>query len=309
MKKTETKRKISVRRRRENTFFGLMMILPIVHFLIWYVVLNANSILLAFKRFNFSSNRYEFAGLSNFGNVIKSFTTDASMIRMLINSLIVYGVGLSVTLLLTVFFSFYLYKKFPLHGFFKFILYLPSMLSSIVVVLVFSYFVERFIPGVYERIAGETMQGFLSNPNSRFATIVFYGVWIGFGGNMLYFLGSMNAIPPELVDAGQIDGVSLFQEFRYITLPLIYPTLTTVIVTGIVGIFTNQNSLVPFYGTSAPVELQTIGYWLFADTLKAQEVQYPYLAAAGLLITLIVAPLTFLVRHLMEKYGPKDAEM
>ena len=126
---------------------------------------------------------------------------------------------------------------------------------------------------------------------------------------MLYYLGSMNAIPPELVEAARIDGVSLGGEFFHITLPMIYPTITTVITTGVVGIFTNQLSLVTFYGTNAASELQTIGYWLFSDTLKAQETQYPYLSAAGLIITLLVAPLTFLIKYLMERLGPKDVEV
>ncbi len=300
----KSKPAISQQKHKENVFFGVMMIIPCLHWILWYAVLNANSLALAFRKYDFEADRYVFAGLSNFKDVIKTFVSDPSMWRIGINSLIVYAVGLSVTLLLTIFFSFYLYKKFPLHGFFKFVLYFPSMISSIVVVLIFTYFVERFIPGLAQNIWGVEMQGFLSNPDTRFGTIVFYGIWIGFGGSMLYFLGSMNAIDPQMVEAAQIDGVSLFQEFRYITLPMIYPTLTTTIVTGIVGIFTNQNNLIPFYGTNAPSNLQTIGYWLFADTLKAEETRYPFLSAAGLLITLIVAPITFLVRHLMEKYGP-----
>lgn len=306
--KMRAKKRIPQWKKQEYLFFGLMMIVPVIWFLVWYVGVNANSISLAFREFDFDNNRYVFAGLKNFKNVITAFATQEDMITILKNSLIVYIIGLVFTLPLTLLFSFYLYKKFLGHGAFKFILYLPSILSSIVVVMIFKYFVERFVPGLVQSITGNEMQGLLSNPESRFSMIVFYNIWIGFGGSMLYYLGSMNAIPPELVEAAKLDGVSLSGEFFHITLPMIYPTITTVITTGVVALFTNQLGLVTFYGTNAASELQTIGYWLFADTLKAQETQYPYLAAAGLIITLLVAPLTFLIKYLMERFGPKDAE-
>lgn len=307
--KRPVKKRIPQWKKKEYIFFGIMMVIPVIHFLIWYIGVNANSISLAFRKFDFSENQYVFAGFENFINVIGDFVSSPQMAVIFKNSLLVYVIGLVITLPLTLLFSFYLYKKFFGHGVFKFILYLPSILSSIVVVTIFTYFVERFIPGLVQSITGKEMQGMLSNSESRFLMIVFYNIWIGFGGSMLYYLGSMNAIPPELVEAAKIDGVSLGGEFFHITLPMIYPTITTVITTGVVGIFTNQLSLVTFYGTKAASELQTIGYWLFSDTLKAQEVQYPYLSAAGLIITLLVAPLTFLIKYLMERLGPKDVEV
>lgn len=309
MKLSENRKKLPRWKKREYWFFGIMMAIPVLHFLIWYVLLNANSFALAFKKFDFEANHYVFAGLENFKNVINDFLSDPQMAVIFRNSIVVYVIRLVISLPLTLLFAFYLYKKFPGHGVFKFVLYLPSMLSSIVVVTIFTYFVERYIPELVQRITGQEMQGLLSNPNSRFSMIVFYNLWIGFGGSMLYYLGSMNGIPPELVEAAKIDGVNLFGEFIHITLPMIWPTLTTVITTGVVSIFTNQLSLVTFYGTGAETRLQTIGYWLFADTLKAEETQYPYLSAAGLIITLIVAPLTFLIKYLMEKFGPKDVEV
>lgn len=305
----KTKRKLPAWKKREYWFFGVMMVIPVLHFLIWYVVLNANSFALAFRKFDFNTNEYVFAGWENFKAVITDFLSDPQMAVIFRNSMVVYIIGLVITLPLTLLFAFYLYKKFPGHGVFKFVLYLPSMLSSIVVVTIFTYFVERYIPGLVQQITGKEMQGMLSNPDSRFSMIVFYNLWIGFGGSMLYYLGSMNGIPPELVEAAKIDGVNLFGEFIHITLPMIWPTLTTVITTGVVSIFTNQLSLVTFYGTGASSELQTIGYWLFADTLRAEETRYPYLSAAGLIITLIAAPLTFLVKYLMERFGPKDVEV
>ena len=100
------------------------------------------------------------------------------------------------------------------------------------------------------------------------------------------------------------------QEFWHISLPSIFPTLTTFVVIGVAGLFTNQLNLLGFFNTSANVETQSIGYYLAAEILNASKVQggvarYPLLSAFGLLSTAIAVPLTFLVKFLMERFGPR----
>ena len=75
---------------------------------------------------------------------------------------------------------------------------------------------------------------------------------------------------------------------------------------------TNQAYLFTFYGFNANREYQTIGYYLFnmvqdgRFTSSALEQNYRKASALGLMLTLIVAPVTILVRNLMLKYGPKE---
>ena len=101
-----------------------------------------------------------------------------------------------------------------------------------------------------------------------------------------------------------LDGANLFEELIYIVLPLIYPTFVTFIVVGVGGIFTGQMALYSFFGPEADQSVQTFGYYLFKRTKMAGDSDYPFLSAMGLLMTCIAAPLTFLVKWLLEKFGP-----
>ena len=305
--KSIKKHNVTQKKKKDNLFFALMMLWPLLHFFVFYFVINFNSVLLSFQTYDYGTGGYVISGLNNFQEVIYNIIHYSTLKKAFMNSLIAYSISIFVMIPLTLLFSFYIYKKLFLSNFFKFMLFLPSIISSIVVVIIFKYFVERFIPGIINEISGNTPQGLLADPSTRFSTIVFYNCWIGFEGSILFYIGSMNVISPEMVEASKIDGANMFREFIHITLPSIYPTLTTIIVTGVVGLFTNQLSLFTFYGTGADSSVQTLGYWLFADTMKASSGDsYPYLSAAGLLMTLIVAPLTFLVKFLMEKYGPSE---
>jgi ABC-type sugar transport system permease subunit len=114
----------------------------------------------------------------------------------------------------------------------------------------------------------------------------------------------MSNISESVVESAQLDGVTPIKEFWYITLPYIYPVIATIIVVGIANIFNNQVNLYSFYTSEADSRLYTIGYYVFVKASGANNVNFPPLAALGLFLTAIIAPLTYLVRWLLSKLGP-----
>ena len=98
---------------------------------------------------------------------------------------------------------------------------------------------------------------------------------------------------------------NMFQELWYVILPLIYPTLTTFLITGFAAIFTNGGPILEFYYTQAPDYVSNMGYYFTKMILvDGTEFSYPKYAAGGLILTVIVAPLTILLKLALEKFGP-----
>ena len=63
------------------------------------------------------------------------------------------------------------------------------------------------------------------------------------------------------------------------------------------------------FGVDASNDIQTVGYYLYREAIKADSGlgkygKYPYLSTLGVIFTLVVTPISFLVKHLLEKYGP-----
>ncbi len=300
-KKKNEKVKICTARRQKKIFFWCLVALPLLQFFIFYIVVNINSILLAFKTFETETATYYFSGFQNFTKFISDITNEPTMVMAAKNSLRLYLAALTFGLPLNLIFSFFIYKKTPGHRSFRIILFLPQIISSLVVSLMFRYFVEELL----ESIIGFNL---LQSKDTGFSTIIFYCVWASFGTQILIYTSAMSKIDESLVEAGKLDGMNYFQEFFRITLPLIYPTITIFLVVGVAGLFTSQASLFNFYGAGARADLQTIGYIFFVKVFRNTEAsfaQYPYAAAAGLLFTSIVVPITFLAKYLLEKFGPK----
>lgn len=278
-------------------FYAVMLIFPIAQFLVFYVGVNINSILLAFKEYQFEAGGvYTFAGFENFKKLFLNLSTMSYAPTLLKNSLILYFCGLCVGVPMALFFSYYIYKKSPCSKIFKVILFLPSIISSIVMVIIFRYFAERAVPELARILFGKEIRGLLENTDTIFGTLIFYNLFINFGGNVLLYTGAMAAIDESSVEAARLDGAGYFREFFFITIPQVFPTIATFLVVGIAGIFVNEMNLYAFFGPNAEGAVSTIGYMLFRDTLSGTVSNYPYLSAFGLVLTIISLPLVIGVK-------------
>jgi multiple sugar transport system permease protein len=293
---------------------------PLILFLIFYVYVNFNSIIMAFQDISDTGVR-SFAGFHNFSDFIGALFDSgtgntATLAYSFRNSFIIYGVSLVICMPLYILFSYMLYKKCPGHKAIRAISLLPQIISGFVISLLFSNFIDYDGPFASLCVAlgwnkDATGQGqwipLLTDSRYALWTTIFYSIWLSFATNLIVYPNAMNDISPDIIDSAKVDGVdNMFTDLRTIILPLIWPTLTTFLVTGVASILSNSGPILEFYYLSAPPYVQNMGYYYTVQVLQAggSMVAYPRLAAGGLLMTLLIAPLTILVRYLLEHFGP-----
>lgn len=288
---------------RNSIFYVVMAGIPILQVIIFYIYVNFNSILLAFKTYDEVTMSYKWlpggAFFSNFQGFFHDLTTLPFLKAAFGNTFMMFGLVLLVSYSGGILLSNYIYKKRLLGKFFRVILFTPSMISGIIMVTLFQFFADAAVPV----LTGNATVGLLADTNTAFPSIICYTLWLGLGSGMLVYVGTMGSINDSMVEAAQLDGCTPMQEFFKITLPTIYPTILVFFVAKMGSIFAEQINLFTFYGTDAPYDYYTYGYWLYVRTL-AGEANYPQLAAAGLCFTLVLAPLTLFVRWLLNKFGP-----
>lgn len=305
--KPKNQRGMKAAKRSKLVFYYVLMLFPLVQFGIFYVAVNLNSIVLAFKDYDYYTGNYSFAGFNNFAAVLHDIVTVDYFKAAFKNSFLLFGINL-ITIALSLIFSYYIYKKRLFSGLYKVVLFMPSILSSLALVLIYKYFVETGLPVLADKLFGIEMRGLLSEPDKQLPTILFYNVWAGFGVQIIIFSSTMSDISESIVEAAEIDGVTPLKEFFYITIPRAYSIIIVYVITTVAGIFVNQMNLFNFYGRVAEYRLYTVGYYFYATMVNPETTiaQYPYLSSFGLLLTAVVLPLTFGVKKLMEKLGPKD---
>ena len=304
MKQIKVKNGFSKQRTKENIFYACLIALPMLNFIVFYLGVNFNSILLAFKSYD-AQGVASFAGFENFKAVFDNLKGEAVVAVSLKNSAFIYIFGLIFSLPICLFTSYFIYKKGFAFEFFKVILFLPSIIPSVVMAIIFTYLCDRAIPEILMNYGIRT-SGLISDHDTAFMTILIYNTIIGFGGNMILYTGTMSGISESVVESCHLDGANLLQEFWHITLPMIYPMVIVGLITGVSGLLTADIGLFTYFGTGAPGKLYTMGYYLYKETYTATRIRYPYLSALGLLLTFVAVPLTYTVKYFLEKHDPMN---
>lgn len=299
MEKTSLKSKKKID--KELVFCLLMVAFPVLQFIVFYIIVNFNSFLLAFQRFNgdLAEVKYSFVGWENFKTLWIDLTETTNMRAALKNSLITWFFTSVVGITVAVAFSYYIFKKGWFGSGFKLILFLPSILPIILLVAVFQIFMDTIVPELFDK-----NPLFVLGEGTAFPSAVFFTVWFGFGTQVLLYSGSMAQISPSVLEAAKLDGASPLVELWKIVIPDIVPAISTFLIAGIAMIFTNQANLFGFHsGSALDYEGEyTLGYWMYAMVQKSEQ-NYPYVSAVGLCCTAIALPLTFAVKKALSKLG------
>ena len=302
------KASMKTRRRNEIIFLCCIFALPIIHKLTFYFGTALQSVSLAFKSYDSTTGEYFYSGLINFKNLFRDLGSDVILKTSLKNTVIYYLIDTFVGIPIALFCAYAVVKKVPASGFIKVVLFLPSIISSVVMVMMFKYFCDYPLTEWILKGTGKKELYLFSQPNTAYMMIIIYGMWTGFAGGLVLYLGAMTRVPDGVTDAAKIDGATYLSEFWHVTLPTVYPTLSVFLVTGLVGIFTGGGAVYTFHQDNAPSSTYTMGYYLFTKVFgaKASASDYPYASALGVLITLIAAPLTFLLKYVLEHVGPQE---
>lgn len=304
MKATNKKQKGD---RGELIFYCCLVALPLLQIAIFYFYVNFNSILMAFKSYDRLSDTFYWDFGANFSRFWNELTKTSILIDAFKNSFIVWLFTSVLGTVLSIVFSYYIFKKWAFGKTFKFFLFLPSVLPSILLVIVFKFFVNEAIPGYVLHFSDKIITPLLVGKDTLMPTILFYNVWVCFGSQLLIYTGAMDQIAPEILEAGKVDGVSCVREFVSIVVPIILPTVATFVIANVATLFTNQANLYAFFGDNVGYSNYTIGYYLFELVNKAGngKSMYAYASALGIICTLIAFPLTMLVRRLLN--GKEEA--
>lgn len=288
-------------------FYVLMMAWPILQFCVFYIAVKFNSIMYSFQRYDKLSGAVTWT-LDYVRNALKMMTTSPVLIDAMKMTLLFFVLFTGINTPLGLLFSYYIAKKQFAAGFFRVFLFLPSIICSVIMVLIYGNFVDVALPEIVRVTTGKTIGGLMSTKSTRFFAVIFYNLLVGFGVNVLMYSNAMSAISEEVVEAAHLDGATGIKEFWFVTLPSIYPTLVTFMITSLAGMFLNQYNLYSFFGSGEHFGLQTYGLYFYVQTLLADgsRAEYSQISAIGLWLTFIALPLTYGVKFLLEKFGPSE---
>lgn len=218
----------------EEGVWGILFILPSLVLLLSFVFLPAfYAIYISLLDWDMISPSPTYVGLQNYREVVSS----ARFWRALGNTTSYVAGAVPLGVVVPLLLAWLMTGKRKGRDTFRAIYFLPTITSAVAVALVWSWLYQPQL-GLFNFLLsklGLPRQGWLTDPNLAMASIVIMAVWQGAGSTMVLLLAGLSGIPADYYEAATIDGASRARQMRHITVPLLRPILTFVIITGIIG--------------------------------------------------------------------------
>jgi multiple sugar transport system permease protein len=226
-------RKWSWRPATKEAITGWLFALP---WIIGFVVFTAGpmifSLYTSFTRYNITTDPV-WIGMDNY----QSLFNDPRFYVSLNNTLWLVAVKIPIVVFASVVIALLLNMDLPGAKTFRAIFYLPNVLAGVAAIFLWRWILAP--DGLLNRslaLLGIAGPAWFFDPAWTKPGVVVMGMW-WIGGNILIYLASLKGIPVQLYEAAEIDGATSWAKTRYITLPMLSPTIFFQVVTGIIGAF------------------------------------------------------------------------
>lgn len=177
----------------------------------------------------------KFAGLDNFIEIISS-----GYLPVALRNFVIFGIlTIAIQAFLGLIYAECLRLKMPFLTFFKSIIFLPAVLTPIVIGYVFSNMFEMnfgFINATLKSMGlGILCQNWIGDPKIALYSIIAVNIWQWTGFSMIMYISGVMSIPVEIFEAADIDGANDIIKFKRITFPLLKSTHFTLTILGAIG--------------------------------------------------------------------------
>ena len=260
-----------------------VFILPfILVFIIFFISPMINTVIMSFQEV--LPGQREFVGIKNYSKLLG----DKVFLKAMYNSFKYMVWTLIVLIPIPMIFACIINSKLMVgREFFKSVFFLPALTSVVVAGTVFRLaFGEQgtSLMNQFIGLFGIDPIKWLKIGSTGFITLLVLACWRWTGVNMLYFLSGLKNIPEELYESADIDGATVWQKFRYITIPQLKPTTIYVLTISVyAGLAMFTESYMLWAGNNSPknIGLTIVGY-LYRQGIEKNAMGYA--SAVGIVL-------------------------
>lgn len=306
------KRKYSIGRLYQNfnvqkTIFVLIAVVPgYIGFLLFTLYPEILSIIYSFLDWDGISKK-KFVGLKNYIALFK----DYYVWRALLHNMILMGLTVVFTTIIALAFAYFLtYNHHAENKFHKVIFYLPNVLPSVVVALiwVFVFDGETGSLNALLRIFGINLGSFywLGDKRTALVSLLLPSLWASVGFNMFIFMNAMTSIPKSLYEEADLNGANGFQKLTSITFPLILPVVRVAVLFMILGALKSFDLVMILTngGPSGSTDVIALYIYQIAFGSGTGKFNFGYASTLGMFLFIIIELISYAEKKI---FGSDDA--
>ena len=238
----------------------------------------------------------EFVGLKNFVRLVR----DDLFFRALLNTGIFLTIHIPLQIIVALFFAELLNRPLRGRGFFRAAYFMPVVVSGVVITILFQQlfaFDTGLINRMIRALGGEPVP-WLVSPALAMPSIALMATWKNVGLYIVLFLAGLQHIPKHLYEAAELDGANAWQRWWHVTLPMLNPTMVTVVVLSTIGGF--SLFIEPYILTGGGPLNATLSAVLYIYNQAFYFNHMGYAAALGFCFAIVIFVVVLLQRRFVE---------
>ena len=270
----------------------------LVFFVVFFLLPTGFSLYLTFTRWNPLSTP-KFIGLSNYRYLFQ----DATFLNSIVYTLeFAFGsvlIGVPLALVLAFVFTQSRYKAF-----WRSLYFLP-MITNVAAIGFLWQFILKGNGGLINRILGwfgVVGPNWLGDPSVAMWAVIIVAIWYGLGQNMLLFSAGLEGIDDSFYNAAKVDGANTFQLFRYLTIPLIRPTLLFVSITSFIAAMGSSFALILVLTGGGPVQSTNVTA-LYMYQTAFTDLRMGRASAAAFILFVVIFIITLVQLRIFRRGG------
>lgn len=276
-------------------FLGVFMVYPLFDVLIYSVE----------EGYNSASQTFFGTGPYNYLYVLH----DPYFLQALKNTCLLVLITVPLSTAFALLISVALSSIKPLRNLYQTVFFLPYVTNTLAVGLVFmilfkkTAYTDGLVNLFLQWFGGPTVD-FIDGPYwAKMFVLCFYTIWIVLPFKILILTSALSSVREDYLNAARIDGTPKWRIFTRITLPMISPTLSYLIITGFIGAFKAYSDSVALFGTDLnAAQMNTIVGYVY-DMLYGNSGGFPsYASAAAIILFAIVLTITCINLLVSKKY-------
>lgn len=232
----------------------------------------------------------KFIKLDNYLFIFK----DSDFLTAIWNTVIFTVVTVPLMMAAAVFLAVLLNRKIHLRNFFRSAFYLPAIVSTVSIGMIFNWIFNSqlgLMNYLIELLHLHPIDWFNSG-HYTMAMIILVTLWSRIGYNMVIYLASLQGISPEYYEAAMLDGATEWQKFCYITFPLLKPTNVFVLITCVIYAFRSFD-LIYVMTKGGPLNATTtLAVYIYNEAFSMNN--FGRASASGVVLFLILLVFTIL---------------
>ncbi len=283
---------------RKYMTIGILFLLPaLLIYLIFAVIPFFQSFLLSFQEWNGFSAK-TFVGLQNYIDALR----DKTFLLAIRNSVYLGVVSSVISVVIGVLCAWYLlYVGRRWGGFFRTILFSPSMIPSVITALIFAFVFEPEI-GILNsmlRAVGldSLTHAWLTNKGTALNCILFVSAWKQVGLTMVLCFAGMQGVDQSLIESSRLDGATDFQIFKRIILPLIAPFVQLSAIFALMSGLKIYDTVVALTNGGPAKSTVVMPLWILQNSFSFNE--YGYGSAMSMIFVLVVLAGMIVVKRIV----------